>query len=63
MVSIRQGTYSKKTVATQMEGLSRNVAVQVSGCGECLSLLLSGEGGRNSICVSMSRWKCYSDWW
>jgi len=26
-------------------------AVQVSSCRECLSLLLPGEGGRNSTCV------------
>ena len=36
---------------TQTDGLSRNVAVQVSGCRECLSLLLPGEGGRDSTCV------------
>ena len=30
MVSTRQRAYSKKTMATQMEGLPRNVAVQVS---------------------------------
>ena len=40
MVSTRQWTCSKKTVATQTEGLPRNVAVQVSSCKECLSLLL-----------------------
>ena len=51
MVSTRQQAYSKKTVVTQMEGLPRNVAVQVSGCRECLSLLLPGEGGRDSTCV------------
>lgn len=51
MVSTRQRAYSKKTMATQMEGLPRNVAVQVSGCWECLSLLLPGEGGRDSTCV------------
>ena len=50
-VSARQQAYSKKTVVTQMEGLPRNVAVQVSGCRECLSLLLSGEGGRDSTSV------------
>ena len=50
MVSTRQQAYSK-TMATQMEGLPRNVTVQVSGCRECLSLLLPGEGGRDSTCV------------
>ena len=51
MVSTRQRACSEKTVATQREGLPRNVAVQVSGCRECLSLLLPGEGGRDSTCV------------
>jgi len=50
MVSTRQQAYSK-TMATQMEGLPRNGTVQVSGCRECLSLLLPGEGGRHSTCV------------
>ena len=50
-VSTRQRAYSKSTVVTQMEGLPRNVAVQVSGCRDCFSLLLSGEGGRDSACV------------
>ena len=36
---------------TQTDGLSRNVAVQVSCCRECLSLLLPGEGSRDSTCV------------
>jgi len=52
MISTRQWAYSKKTVATQMEGLPRNVAVHVSGCRERLSLLLPKEGGRDSTCVS-----------
>jgi len=43
IVSTRQRAYSKKTVATQMERLLRNVTVQVSGCRECLSLLLPRE--------------------
>ena len=51
MVSTRQWTCSKKTVATQTEGLPRNVAVQVSSCKECLSLLLLEEGVRDSTCV------------
>ena len=37
---------------TQMEALPRNVGVQVSVCEECLSLLLPGEGSRNSTCMS-----------
>ena len=36
---------------TQTDGLSRNVAVQVSCCRECLSLLLPGEGSRDSTSV------------
>ena len=38
-----------------MEGLPKNVAVQVSGYGDCLSLLLPGEGGRDSACVRCER--------
>ena len=34
-----------------MEALPKDAAVQVSGCRECLSLLLPGEGGRDSTCV------------
>ena len=41
----------KDSILTQMEGLPRNVDVQVSGCTQRLSLLLPGEGGRNSTCV------------
>ena len=48
---VRQQTYPKKTVATHREGLPRNVAVQVSSCKECLSLLLLEEGVRDSTCV------------
>lgn len=51
MVSTRQEAYSKKTMATQIEGLPRNVAVPVSSCRECLSLLLPGEGSRDSTSV------------
>ena len=51
MVSTRQQAYSKKILTTQTEGLPRNVAVQVSGCRECLGLLLPGEGGRGSTSV------------
>ena len=36
------------TVVTQTEGLPKNVAVQVSGCRDCWSLLLPGDGGRDS---------------
>lgn len=51
MVSTRQPAYSKKTVVTQMKGLPRIAAVQVSSCSECLSLMLLREGGRDSNCV------------
>ena len=43
MVSTRQQACTRKTVATQTEGLPRNVAVQVSSCRECQSLLLPRE--------------------
>ena len=51
MVSTRQQACPKKTVATQTEGLPRNVAVQVSGCRECQSLLLLREDGKDATCV------------
>ena len=38
-------------MATQTEGLPRNVAVQVSGCRECQSLLLPREDGKDATCV------------
>ena len=50
-VSTRQRACPKKTVATQREGLPRNVAVQVSGCRECQSLLLPREDGNDATCV------------
>jgi len=37
--------------ATQTEARPKHAAVQVSGCRECLSLLLPGEGSGNSTCV------------
>ena len=51
MVSTGQRAYSKKVVVTQSESLPRNIAIQVSGCRECLSLLLPRESGRDSTCV------------
>ena len=51
MVSTRRQPCSGWIVATQTEGLPRNVAVQVSGCRECLSLLLPGENGRDATCA------------
>ena len=51
MVSTRQQACPKKTVATQTEGLPRNVAVEVSSCRECQSLLLPREDGKDATCV------------
>ena len=51
MVLTRKRASHAKTVATQTEGLLNNVAVQVSGCRECLSLLLPGEDGKDATCV------------
>ncbi|XP_048824010.1 uncharacterized protein LOC125703493 [Lagopus muta] len=51
MVSTRRRARSNKSVATQTEGLPRCAAVQVSGCRECLSLLLPGDDGRDGTCV------------
>ena len=51
MVSTRQQACTKRTMVTQTEGLHRNVAVQVSGCRECQSLLLPREDGKDATCV------------
>ena len=51
MISTRQRACTRKTVATQTEGLPRNVAVQVSGCRQCQSLLLTREDGKDATCV------------
>ena len=51
MVSSRQWACTRKTVVTQTEGLPRNVAVQVSGCRQCQSLLLTREDGKDATCV------------
>ena len=51
MVYTRQQTCPKKTVEIQTEGLPRNVAVQASGCRECLNLLLLREDGKDTTCV------------
>ena len=50
-VSTRRRACSEMTVATQTEGLPRTVAVRVSGCRECQSLLLPGEDGRDATCA------------
>ena len=51
MVSTRQRACPKKAVAPQTEGVPRNVAVQVSGCRECQSLLLPREDGKDATSV------------
>ncbi|KAM6065610.1 olfactory receptor 14A16-like [Chlamydotis macqueenii] len=51
MVLTRKRASPKETVATQTEGLPKNAAVQVSGCRECLSLLLPGEDGKDAACA------------
>ena len=38
-------------MATQTDCPLKNAAVQVSGCRECLSLLLPSESGRDTVCV------------
>jgi len=45
MASMRQKALSKTNAVTQIECLPKNVAVQISGCKECPSLLLPPEGG------------------
>lgn len=50
MVSTRQRALSKKAVVTQTEGLPRDVAAQVSGCRDCLSLPLPGEQSSRETC-------------
>lgn len=51
MVTTRQRACPKKALSTQTEALPRNVAVQVSICRACSSLLLPGESSKNSTCV------------
>ena len=51
MVSTRQWACPKKTVVIQTEDLPRNVAVQVSGCRGCSSLLLMGDDRKDTTCV------------
>lgn len=57
MVSTRQRAHSQKTVATQTQGLPRDVAAQASGFREGLNLLLLGEG---RVRLSDLRWKVCS---
>ena len=51
MVFTRQSALSRQSVTTQTDRLLNNAAVQVSGCRDCLSLLLPSAGGRETACV------------
>ena len=51
MVSTRHSALSRKSVHTQTDCPLKIVAVQVSGCRECLSLLLPSTGGRETVCM------------
>jgi len=51
IVSTRQQACTRMTVVTQTEGLPRNVVIQVSGCRECLRLLLPREDGQDASCM------------
>lgn len=52
MVSTRQKDLAQKSAVTQPKCLPRNATVLVSSCRECLSLLLSPQGGRHDACMS-----------
>ena len=45
IVSTRQKSLMRKTVVTRSESLIKDVAVQISGCSKCLSLLLPVKEG------------------
>ncbi|KAM9168439.1 very low-density lipoprotein receptor-like [Mergus octosetaceus] len=51
VVSSRQKALTKKTLATETNCLSSDMALQVSSCRECLSLLLPMEGGKDTTCM------------
>jgi len=51
MVSTRQKALAKKKVVAQIECLPKNVAVQVTDCWDCPSLLLLVRDSRDSTCV------------
>ncbi|XP_010218575.1 PREDICTED: olfactory receptor 14J1-like [Tinamus guttatus] len=51
MVSTRQRASARKTVATQTEPPQKHAAVQVSGCGECLSLSTLPGSGKSTACL------------
>ena len=51
MVYTRHGALCRKSVHTQTDCPLKTAAVQVSGCRECLSLLLPPAGDRETVCV------------
>jgi len=51
MVSTHGKAVTRRSVATQTEAPCKDTAVQVSGCRECLSLVLVPEDSRNNSCV------------
>lgn len=50
VVPTGQRAHSEGTVVTQAQSLPRDVAVQASGCRQCLSLPLPGAGSRETAC-------------
>jgi len=51
MVTTRGKALARRSVGTQTEAPRKNTGVQVSGCRECLSLVLVLEDSRDSSCV------------
>jgi len=51
MVSTRGKAVARRNVGTWMEVPHKHMAVQVSGCRECLSLALIPEDSRDNSCV------------
>lgn len=56
VVSTRQKALTRKNAAAQVECPPKNVAVEVPGCSECLSLSVPVKGGRDSACMRGRRW-------
>ena len=50
--SLPDSGLAPKKLMTQTEGLPRNLVIQVCGCGDCLSLQLPGEDGKDTTCMS-----------
>ncbi|KAK4808483.1 hypothetical protein QYF61_005800, partial [Mycteria americana] len=55
MVSTCLKTITRRNVATQTELPCKHTAIQVSGCGECLSLSLTPEGSRDNNCFQCNQ--------